>query len=86
MDLGQNIRTVIEEDVEDEMTFMLVRSDVIGVDGNVVSHRRIGHDPLLEAKILGRMPSVEGADTGLEFLAIATGMHDFTDVKVQLWI
>ena len=53
MNLGLDIRAVVEENVEDEVALMVVRTNVIGVDRNIVGDRRIGHDPLLQPKIFG---------------------------------
>ena len=62
------------------MALMLVRAYIIGVDRYVVGDRRKGNDSFLQPPILGGMTGIEGAYAGLEFLAVAAGMHDIADI------
>ena len=80
MNLGLNVRAVVVDNVEDEMALMVVGADVASVDRHIVGDQRVGHDPLLQPKIFGRMAGIEGADSGFEFLAVAAGMHSAADV------
>src|SRR5271157_1827723 len=47
---------------------------------DIVSDKRVGHDPLLQPKIFGRVTGIEGAYSGFEFLAVAAGMQRAPDV------
>src|SRR6266568_1246335 len=64
------------------MALMLVCANVKGVDGHMVGIRRIGHDPFLQPPVFRGMASIERADTGLEFLAVAAGMDNPTNIIV----
>ena len=59
---------------------MVVGADVASVYRDIVSDKRVGHDPLLQPKIFGRVTGIEGAYSGFEFLAVAAGMQRAPDV------
>ena len=80
MNAGLDIRAVVIKHVEDEVALMVVRADVPSVDRNMIGKRCTGYDSFLHAPIPGRMSGVESTDTGLEFLAVAAGMHDIADI------
>ena len=80
MNVGLNVRAVVVDNVEDEMALMVVGADVASVYRDIVSDKRVGHDPLLQPKIFGRVTGIEGAYSGFEFLAVAAGMQRAPDV------
>src|SRR5271165_6761813 len=80
MNVGLNVRAVVVDNVEDEMALMVVGADVASVYRDIVSDKRVGHDPLLQPKIFGRVTGIEGAYSGFEFLAVAAGMQRAADV------
>ncbi len=82
MYLRLDVRAIVEQDIKHEMALMLVCANVKGVDGHMVGIRRIGHDPFLQPPVFRGMASIERADTGLEFLAVAAGMDNPTNIIV----
>ena len=80
MNVGLNVHAVVVDNVEDEMALMVVGADVASVYRDIVSDKRVGHDPLLQPKIFGRVTDIEGAYSGFEFLAVAAGMQRAPDV------
>ena len=75
MNIGLNVRAVVVENIEDEMALMVVGADVASIYRDIVGDERVGHDPFLQPEIFGRMAGSERANSGLEFLAVAAGMH-----------
>ena len=72
---------VVVEQVEHKMALVFMGTDDLCIDWYVVGHYGAGAHPLVPAKILRRIPGVEGIDLGFKPLAIAAGMQLFTDVE-----
>ena len=65
------------------MAFMFVGTDDAGIDGDMVGHDGIGHDAFVESEVFGRMTGVDGGETSLKLLPIATGVDPSADVVLM---
>ena len=48
-----DVSCVVEQQIENIVTFVLVGPDNPGIDGNVVGDQGVGDDPFLETEVLG---------------------------------
>ena len=76
LDLG----AVVEQEIEYVVALMLVGADDRGIDGDVVGHQRVGHDALVQAEVFRRVAGIDRGDAGLEFLAVAAGVEEPSQV------
>src|ERR1700730_8721759 len=52
MNLGLDVRRVVEQDVEHVMAFVLVCSDDVGINRDVVGDQSVGNDSFLKTEVL----------------------------------
>ena len=66
-----NVRGIVEQHIEDVMTFMIIRTKNEDIDWHMVRHQRVLGDALLQAEIFRRITRSDGRELRLEFLPIA---------------
>src|SRR6266699_4604462 len=79
MHLRMNVRGIVEEQIEDKLALMIVSTDQLGVDRDMVGNQGIRHHPLVEAKIFWRMPCIECGKSCFKLLPITTGVDHSSD-------
>lgn len=70
MHLWLDVCRVVEQNVEDIVAFVFVGANDTRLNGHMIRHQAVGHDPLAKAEILRGMTGIERMNLGLELLAV----------------
>ena len=77
-----DVRGVIVEQVEDPVTFMIVGTDQLRVDGHIVDDQARRHHAFAHPKILGGVAGVKCGQIRLKLLAVARGVDNTIEIVV----
>ena len=80
MALRLDVRSVVVQDVEDEVRLMLVRTDDACVAWDMVGDQRVGAHAFLQTEVFAAMPGVDGMDLCFDTLTVAAGMLQSADI------
>ena len=75
-----HIGRVFVKNIEYIVAFMLVGTDDASIKRYMIGDQRVGDNPFLQTKILGRMAGVEGMKTGFILLSVTTRMNNIVDM------
>ena len=76
MNLRLDVRRVVEQNVEHVMAFVLVCSDDVGIDRDVVGDQSVGNDSFLKTSLLARRRAASAGKTGRGSSDIRRGLGD----------
>jgi hypothetical protein len=82
MHLWVNVRGIIEEQIEDKVALMIVGTDQLSVQRDMIGNQGIGHDPLCEAKVFRRIACIECRKSCFKLLPITTGVEHIGNIVV----
>ena len=71
---------IVEQNVENIVTFMLIGANDFGIDGDMVSYQGVGDNAFFQPEVFGRMTGIDSMDSGFKLLSVAAGMDGLVDI------
>lgn len=80
---GLDIASIVEQDIEYIVAFMLVGANDFRIDRDIVGQECVGDNPFFQAEVFRRMAGIDRINGGLKFLTITTGVNHLIEVVIS---